>query len=156
MSWKANLRPAAFRGVRFHAQERNLESGRRIDVHEFPKRNSPFPEDMGKATRTFSVRAYVIGDDYMSQRNALLKACEREGAGTYTDHWGLTQRVVCQKVTVIETSEEGRYCGFDLEFLEAGDGVMPIAFAATAAQIAPVASALGSAAMSAFASKFQR
>lgn len=156
MAWKEKLREASFRGVRFKTRDRDLDSGRRIEVHEFPKRNSPFPEDMGKATREFSVSAYVIGDDYMAQRDALLRACEREGPGTYTDHWGLSQRVVCRRISVMESSEEGRFCQFRLEFIEAGGSVMPISIAATAAQIGPAATALVSAARAAFASGYRR
>lgn len=156
MTWKQNLRPASFRGARFHAAVRDLDTGRRLEVHEFPKRNSPFPEDMGKASRIFSVKGYVIGDDYMKQRDALLKACEREGPGSYVDHWGLSQRVACRKCVVSETSEEGRFCAFDLEFVEAGSGPMPVSLAATAAQLIPAAGSLVSAMTSAFDSGFRR
>lgn len=142
MTWRQNLRPASFRGVRFHTSDRDFESGRRIENHEFPKRNSNFPEDMGKSTREFSVDAYVIGEDYMAQRNRLIQAAEREGPGQYVDHWGLSQRVVCRKVRVLETSQEGRFCKIRLDFLEAGGSAAPFAIPATASILATAASAL--------------
>jgi len=155
--WKKGLRNASFRGVRFETRDRELESGRRIALHEYPKRDTPFPEDMGKATREFSVDAYVIGDDYMSRRDRLVKACERVGPGTYTDHWGVSQRVVCRKIELKETSHEGRMCRFQLRFIEAGDGASaPTGIAATAVQLAGAASKLVSAAVGRFSSSFER
>lgn len=156
--WKRGLRNASFRGVQFHARDRDLETGRRIALHEYPKRDTPFPEDMGKATRVFSVDAYVIGEDYMSRRDRLLKACERVGGGSYVDHWGVSQRVVCQRCRLIETNHEGRMARFSLEFIEDGGSASasPFGIAATAMQLAGAASSLVSAAVGRFASKFVR
>lgn len=155
--WKRGLRRASFRGVRFEVRDRELESGRRLAIHEYPKRNTPFPEDMGKATREFGVDAYVIGDDYMSRRDSLLKACEREGAGSYVDHWGVSQRVKCRRIRLMETSEAGRMCRFSIDFVEAGEGgAAPFGIAATAVQLAGASSALISAAVSSFSSRFNR
>jgi len=150
MTWRQNLRRAAFRGVRFHTMDRDLESGRRIQNHEFPKRNSNFPEDMGKATREFSVDAYVIGDDYMAQRNRLLQAAEREGPGQYVDHWGISQKVVCRKVRVLETSQEGRFCKIRLDFIEAGGPAGPMSMPATASLLASAAGGLVAASIAQF------
>lgn len=135
MTWRNNLRPASFRGVEFHIDERQFNTGRRIHNHEFPKRNTNFPEDMGKKTRHISVTAYLVGDDYMARRDRLLDACEREGSGQYVDHWGRSQTVVCESCELVETRQDGRYCKFSLKFLEAGGGAMPSASIATAAQL---------------------
>ena len=150
MTWKAGLRRASFRGVAFHVRDRGLATGREIKNHEFPKRNTNFPEDMGKKTRTFSIDAYVIGDDYMSRRDALLAACEREGAGSYVDHWGRSQRVVCTGCDLKETSDEGRMARFSLSFLDAGAGAMPVAVMAAAAMLSGSAGVLRNAARLAF------
>lgn len=151
MSWKDGLRRASFRGVQFHVSSRGLKTGREIVNHEFPKRNSNFPEDMGKKTRDFSVDAYVIGDDYMSRRDALIAACEREGAAQYSDHWGRSQRVVCTVCDCKETSDEGRMARFSLTFMEAGGGAMPSAAVASAAVLSGAASGLVGSAVLSFA-----
>lgn len=145
--------------MRFETRDRDLESGRRIALHEYPKRDTPFPEDMGKATREFSVDAYVIGDDYMSRRDRLVKACERQGPGSYVDYWGVSQRVVCRRIRLIETNSEGRMCRFSIDFIEAGGGsasAAPTAIAATAVQLATSASGLAAAAVSHFNTAFSR
>lgn len=150
MSWRDNLRQASFRGVVFHVDDRKLATGRRLHVHEFPKRNSPFPEDMGKKTRKYEVDAYVLGDDYMARRDRLVAACEREGAGQLVDHWGRSQRVKCEVCDLTETKQDGRYAKFKLSFVEDG-AAMPMGVAATAVQLAGAAIGLQAAAVTAFA-----
>ena len=158
MPWKRGLRRASFRGVQFHVDDRDFESGRRIALHEFPKRDTPFPEDMGKATRRFSVDAYLIGDDYMGRRDQLIRVCERAGGGSYVDHWGVSQRVVCENIRLIESSHSGRMCRFQLDFIEDGGALAlaPVAIAATAAQLAGAAAGLVAAAVAHFDDNFVR
>ena len=156
MSWKNNLRPASLRGVPFHTADRKLASGRRIELHEFPKRDAPYPEDMGKASRTWSVEAYVIGDDYMSRRDRLLRAGEQLGPCQYSDHWGLSQTVVVKSIAVTETSREGRYCRLEIEMVEAGGGALPVAIPATGARLVSAAAALAAAAAERFEAMYRR
>ena len=94
----------------------------------------------------------------MARRDRLIAACEREGAGSYVDHWGVSQRVKCERFRLIETSHDGRMCRFQLDFIEDGgpSAVAPISVAATAVQLAGAASALVSAAVSRFNTQFER
>ena len=156
--WKRVLRNASFRGVQFHVRDRDLEGGRRLHNHEFPKRNKNFPEDMGKATRKFSVDAYIIGEDYAARRNKLLDACEREGSGSYVDHWGVSQRVKCERFRLMESSDSGRMCRYRLDFIEDGGATAaaPVQRAATAVQLATAASGLATAATQQFNARFSR
>jgi prophage DNA circulation protein len=156
MSWRQNLRPASFRGVTFHVDDRKFSTGRRIHNHEFPKRDSNMPEYMGKKTRTYTVDAYVIGDDYMAVRDRLIAACERNGSGALVDHWGRHQTVVCETCDLTETRLDGRFAKFSLSFLEAGGAGMPIAVAATAAQLVSAASSLISQALASFSSNYEK
>lgn len=120
MTWKANLRPASLGGVQFHCSDRGLKTGRALVKHEYAKRNSPYTEDMGKDTWGWSVDAYVIGDDYMSRRDALVARCNREGVVQYTDHWGRNGVVRVESCNLKETSEEGRLARLQIELVEAG------------------------------------
>lgn len=151
MSWKSGLRPASFRGASFHVRDRGLKGGRALAIHEYPKRNSPYPEDMGREARKWTVDAYVIGDDYMARRDALIAACEKPGPGSYADHWGRSGSVACESFEVKEQSEEGRMCRLSLTFVEASSASMPAAVVATAAVLAGAASGLGAAALAQFA-----
>ena len=56
MSWREKLRPASFRGVPFKVVDDKTPVGRRVVVHEYPRRDSSYPEDNGKKTRMLSRR----------------------------------------------------------------------------------------------------
>ena len=131
--WREFYKPASFRGVTFHCQIDSRESGRRIVEHEFPKKNLPYAEDMGRRAKSFSVRGYIIvfqhdvDDnplfklDYRTQRDLLRNALETEGVGalilpTAKD----VEFVVCTSYKLTEENQHGGYCTFDMQFMEAG------------------------------------
>jgi hypothetical protein len=58
--WRDALLPAMFDGAPFHVEAGSQEGGRRIVVHEFPKRDAPYAEDMGRRATEFTVRGYCI------------------------------------------------------------------------------------------------
>ncbi|MBQ8465712.1 MAG: DNA circularization N-terminal domain-containing protein [Alphaproteobacteria bacterium] len=118
-------RQASFRGVTFEVQDRSFTSGRRVQVHEYPNKDTPYTEDLGKKTQNFQVQAFVIGDTYASRRDALIRACERQGAGILIHPDYGTKNVICDGVSVKESSDQRRMAVIDLTFIEAGEKVMP-------------------------------
>lgn len=75
-SWRLGLRAASFRGVGFWVNTSGGVGGRRLAVHEYPLRDDAYTEDLGRRAQRFRLRAFVVGDDYMDQRDALLSACQ--------------------------------------------------------------------------------
>lgn len=119
MSWRDRLGPASFRGVPFHVDVAEMTGGRRNVHHEFPFRDLPYVEDLGRRGRTFPVEAYVLGDDYMAARDALLAALEAEGPGELIHPYYGTRRVsVSGGFRVRETSAEGGVARIAVEFAE--------------------------------------
>lgn len=130
MSWREELRRvnvdgrkligASFRGVGFFVEASDRSGGRRAVVHEFPLREDPFVEDLGRKARTFRVEGYVIGDDYLTQRDALLAKLEDEsGPGLLVHpHYG-TRVAICVSVSVRESKADGGMATFAIEFAEA-------------------------------------
>ena len=53
-AWRGSLLPASFNGARFHTETNSRESGRRIVEHQFPKKELPYAEDMGRQAREFN------------------------------------------------------------------------------------------------------
>lgn len=151
MSWKAGLRRASLGGVQFHTRDRSFKTGRSLHVHEYPKRDEPFTEDMGRDTRKWTVDAYVIGDDYMSRRDALIAVCEREGVQSYTDHWGRSARVRVESCDLKEQSDEGRMCRFSIALVEPGSIGPSMAIAGIGAVLGAASALLGASAQSAAA-----
>jgi prophage DNA circulation protein len=129
--WRDDLQPASFRGALFHVEAGAKESGRRIVVHEFPKRELPYSEDMGRRAMQFSVRGYCItfpldtgiplyGRDYRIARDALIDQLETEGVGVLQLPTLSPFTVVCPRYQWSEEEGTGGYCVFDMTFVEAG------------------------------------
>lgn len=49
MTWKYRLQDASFRGVPFKVEEESAGTGRRVETHEYPNRDKPYTEDLGKS-----------------------------------------------------------------------------------------------------------
>lgn len=79
--WKAKLRPASFRGIQFFVETSNYGSGRRGVTHEFPGRDVPYREDLGRKVRTYKTDAYLVGTTYTTTRDQLISALEQYGSG---------------------------------------------------------------------------
>ena len=125
MSWKDNLRPASFRGVSFFVDTSSITTGRRVAVHEFPDRDNPFPEDLGKVSRSFTVEAHIIGDDYFEVKTALISAFEQKGTGELVHPYFGTLEVQSGAFTVNEDSGQGRIAAVSMQFYEAGNNAFP-------------------------------
>jgi prophage DNA circulation protein len=120
---------ASFRGLPFFVDSSERAGGRRLVVHEFPLRDAPFVEDLGRKARTFRVEGYVIGDDYLAQRDSLLTALEDvSGPGELIHPHHGALRASCVGVAVRETRAEGGLATFAIEFAEApAQGIAPVA-----------------------------
>lgn len=123
MSWKENLRPASFRGARFFVDVTGQQGGRRQVGYEFPKRDKPYAEDMGRRGRRFSVQAYVIGANYTDDRDALIAAMEKEGSGLLVRPTFGGTLAAPETYGVSESRVRGNIAEFDLVFIEPGDAM---------------------------------
>jgi prophage DNA circulation protein len=129
MTWREDLRRvsidgkqlvgASFRGVPFLVESSERSGGRRVQVHEFPLRDDPFAEDLGRKARTFRIDGYVIGDDYLTKRDALQVALEDvAGPGEFVDPFHGVKRAMCVGLSVRSTRAEGGIAMFAIEFTE--------------------------------------
>jgi prophage DNA circulation protein len=150
-TWRDRLRPASFRGIPFYVAEAGGQYGRRIQHHEYPQRNIPWAEDLGRAQRRWNLTGYVLGAQYMGTRDRLLTACETAGAGKLVHPYLGELQVVCDSVRYTERDEEGGICRFEFAFAEPGKPGAPDARRAAGAAVRSAASGLVSAAISAFA-----
>lgn len=128
---------ASFRGISFLVESVERSGGRRAVVHEFPLRDDPFVEDMGRKARSFRVEGYVLGDSYLADRDNLLDAIERNGVGQLQLPYYDLKRAFCTSYSVRETKTEGGMAIFSLEFAEAPNQVpVPTAAVDAPAQVA--------------------
>lgn len=164
MAWRDDLRKvsfadgeapgASFRGVPFRTVGADTGVGRRNIIHEYPQRDIPYAQDLGRRAREFRVNGYVVGDDYMQQRDALIVALEEFGPGELVHpRYGTLNVVVVGKIDISESSENGGIARFAITFVESGKNAFPQAAANTQDGVHDAADALGNAAVSQFASK---
>jgi hypothetical protein len=131
--WRDELLPATFRQAEFHCENNAWEGGRRIVEHQFPKRDMPYAEDMGRQAATFTIRGYCIaypydlvgGDslyrrDYRFARNALQRELDIGGPGILQLPTMKAMWVVCPRYRLQEEERRGGYCIFEMEFQEFG------------------------------------
>lgn len=110
---------ASFRGVPFLVEAAERGGGRRVVVHEFPFRNLPFVEDLGAKAVTFRIDGYVVGDDYLTKRDALLTALEEvTGPGELVHPYHGVCYAICVGVSVRESKTDGGMATFAIEFAE--------------------------------------
>lgn len=133
MTWREQLRPASFRGVAFEVLTDSATFGRRTVLHEYPFRDKPFVEDLGRRARMLRVSAIIVGSDYMARRDALIDAVEAEGAGKLV-HPQFGEMQVCvidEGITIQHSAAEGGCCRIDFGCVEAGEIRFPAASSAT-------------------------
>ena len=122
--WVEELLPASFRGASFRVATARAAFGRRNALHEYPLRDLPFAEDLGRRARAFRISGFVIGDNAKAERDRLVAACEAEGPGALI-HPSLGElEVVCNRLDIAE-SEQGRIFRFTLDLSEAGTRAAP-------------------------------
>jgi prophage DNA circulation protein len=124
-SWWLQLQPGSWRGVGFVLDAGQTKAGRRVAIHEYPYRDTAWPEDLGLLPRRFTVDAYLTGDDVYQQRDAMLAACETPGPGTLVHPTLGSLQCVLLDFTVTDRRERGRYVEVSLAFILAGDVLYP-------------------------------
>lgn len=152
-----NLREASFRGARFEVDEVEASGGRRVVLHEYPLRDTPYSEDLGRRAREFSVRGYIIQGrtyDYASARADVLKALEAYGPGELVHPWHGEVNVVVDDYRLRESMERGGLLELDIRFREAGQLANPTASADTAKGVASAAYSARQALKNSFLSAF--
>lgn len=143
MAWRDRLVDASFRGVAFKVEDESAGVGRRVETHEYPNRDKPYTEDLGKISLRPGISAYVIGDDCFEQRDRLIEALNKPGPGMLMHPvYGELKVCVDGEVRVSTASREGRMVRFDLRFVEAGELSYPTSGAATAQNLTSSCSAL--------------
>ena len=115
MTWRDEYEIGSFRGATFRTAGHERSGGRRIAIHEFPSRDEPLVEDLGRKARQFSIECHVIGAEYRGAREALLTALEDEGPGLLIHPWHGRMMVVALDYTSSESTVQ------DFSLSAAGD-----------------------------------
>jgi prophage DNA circulation protein len=151
-TWREQLLRASFRGVAFLIEDTSTPFGRKVQLHEYPKRDEAYAEQMGKVARVHKVKAYVIGPDCFDQRDKLLKALETEGEGTLIHPWLGQMSVVPGQCEMAHSRREGGMVTFDLTFYPGNPQANPGVKANTARMTAQTSASYWSSALGRYSS----
>lgn len=153
-TWLEQLKPASFRGVGFHVDTIDLTAGDNVVLREYPFAELPMVFRMGGGAEEIKFAAYVIGDDYIDKRDALLRVLTGEGvlihptAGAMRVFYGGKYRV-----SEAPTSAGGM-ARLELVFIRAETRIYPTAGTSTAATVASDAAAVAEAVQAEFAQQW--
>jgi len=119
---------ASFRGVPFFVEDSDRQGGRRTAKHQFVDGDTPKLDDLGKMGNEFQVRGYVIGDEYMAQRDQLLSALQDvAGPGDLVHPFYGHVRVQVGGVGIRESQSDGGTAQFSISFSHAPVSSAPVA-----------------------------
>lgn len=119
------LQQASFRGVPFEVEASGITVGRRTVVHEYPQRDRPYVEDMGRATRNITLQCFVVGSDYLEQAQALMHELEEPGPGTLIHPWLGEMEVTITSVSELQFDQGLGVASVTITATEAGDLEFP-------------------------------
>ena len=138
MSFFDQLQQASLGGVPFGVLSGVGHFGRRNAVHEYPFRDTPWPEDMGRAARKIDLVGFLVendamfkGTDVITQREHLIAVAESASPSTLVHPTLGTLQVSLLELAIAEKWDEGRYFELSFGFIEAGQRIFPKAITAT-------------------------
>ncbi|MEE4709053.1 DNA circularization N-terminal domain-containing protein [Pseudomonas alliivorans] len=115
-TWRDSLLPASFRGVGFFISSTVVPIGRKGQLHEFPQRDEPYFESLGKQSQVHTVTAFIVGPDCFEQRDKLLQALETPGAGELVHPWLGRMQVQVGDCDMTHSLAEGGIVHLNLKF----------------------------------------
>lgn len=119
LEYRNKLQTASFRGVTFGVREINTTMGRRSILHEYPYRDEPYAEDLGRKAREFSINAFVMNPNDFSASRQLASVLEDYNTpGTFV-HPSMGQiQVIPKECTHTFSNQEGGIEYFSVTFVE--------------------------------------
>lgn len=136
MANKSNLRPASFRNIHFKIKRATTRIGRRVITHEFPFKDIPYTEDLGRGAREYTLEAHVIGEGHEDTRDQLIQAIEGNKEPGILMHPIFGAVLVSPgPIEHVFDNEEGNIEYFNLTFLEAGENKYPSQIVDTGGQV---------------------
>lgn len=96
-------KPAAYKGVGFLMLVSRVTGGRKDALFEFPNSNKQTIEDLGLRPRAYSMSVIIPHDNYVEDRDNLLRALE-DGQKGPLDHpfYGRVENIVARTFTIVE------------------------------------------------------
>lgn len=123
MALFSHLRKASFGGVGFEVESGSLTFGRRVVTHEYPMRDTPYTEDLGRSARLYSITGFVLGMDWISRAKRLIAKLESSAdePQKLIHPWLGTLSVCVSDKPKVTWDTARRIARFEMSFVEAGE-----------------------------------
>lgn len=131
MAWFDTLTTASFRGVAFQVDSIDVTAGDNTVLREYPFQDLPTVFRMGEGVEEIKFSAYVIGDDYIAQRDALRAVLTGKGTLVHPTAGYLEAYCVGKFAIKENPTAEGGMARFDLTFVRAEARRYPVGVAST-------------------------
>ncbi len=130
--WTDQLQPASWRGVPFGVFVADGVAGRRVALHQYPFRDTPWPEDIGRSARRPAFTGFLLGPDALDQLRQMIDAAEQPGSGTLVHPILGTMTVsLAEPMTHISRWDGQQVVELEFKFIEAGLQTYPDAASST-------------------------
>ena len=154
MSWRNRLQPGSFRKVPYHTETASGTGGRRVALHQYPKQEEHWPEDMGGAAKNDTLELYCIGANYDLEKAALIKALDTPGPGTLVHPYLGTFEIQVSTYTWNISSRQGGFCKISVQYHRVGKRQFPTDSQQNSQQLARCCDIAASDMQATFADKF--
>jgi len=125
MTWKEDLswgkQQASFNGAKFWIDQHEWVPSRRTIVHKIPGQEYAFVQDLGRDTNEWEIRAFVFGDEYNKDRDAMVAALTKKGSGELVHPFhGIKRVAIIGKPRVSEDKNKLGYASISFTAIEVG------------------------------------
>lgn len=115
-TWRDEMLPASFRGIGFLIPQASAPVGMKGQLHEFPQRDEPYFEQLGKQSQVHVVTGWIIGDDCFTRRDKFLEAIQTPGAGELVHPWFGRMQVKAGECDMTHDFQQGGMVSFQVTF----------------------------------------
>lgn len=113
----SKLNQGSFRGVPFYTKKTDNSSGHRLTNHKFINSGTQ-TEDNGLNEDTYNIECFVIGDNYLTDKENLKQALDKIGAGTLIDRFYGELNVYVDSYSISESKTEYGQAKFNIKFVK--------------------------------------
>lgn len=115
-TWRDQMLPASFRGIDFLIPQASVPVGMKVQLHEFPQRDEPFAEQLGKQAQVHRLVCWIIGDDCFERRDKFMEAVQTPGAGELVHPWLGRMQVKAGEAELTHDFKQGGMAAFAVTF----------------------------------------
>jgi prophage DNA circulation protein len=115
-TWREQMLPASFRGINFLIPQASVPVGMKVQLHEFPQRDEPYAEQLGKQAQVHRLVCWIIGDDCFERRDKFMEAVQTPGAGELVHPWLGRMQVKAGEAELTHDFKQGGMAAFAVTF----------------------------------------